>query len=136
MQFIKNWWYTEQYYKIAADGTQLSMYDSSEYVCILHIYKSPTGIQYKFIQPNQSYQTKPLPYSIFGLSITIQHRSYILPVKSFLLHGNTLNNTIVLWLCKNYLYVSPGESTWNIIDDTVQLHTSKTIHFGDTITYS
>lgn len=145
MQFIKNWWYTNQYYKITSDGTQKSIYDSSEHVYILHIHKSPTGLQYKFIKPGQSYQTKPLPYTIFGLSVTIEHtsifglsthRSYILPVKSFLLEGNTLDDTIVLWLCKNYLHVTPGKSLWTIIDDKVRLHTGKTIRFGDTIIYS
>lgn len=66
-----------------ADGTQRSMYHPSEYVCILHIHRSPTGIEYRFIQPNQSYQSIPLDYTIFGLSITIEQRSFILPVKSF-----------------------------------------------------
>ena len=148
MQFIKNWWYTDQYYKIMDDGTQKSIYDSSEYKCILHIHKSPTGLQYKFIQPGQTYQTRPLSYTIFGLSLTIEHsytlwgvsitthRSHILPVKSFLLEGNTLDDTIVLWLCKNYLHVTPGKSLWTIIDDKVRLHTGKTIRFGDSITYS
>ena len=136
MQFIKNWWYTDQYYKITDDGTQKSMYDSSDYKCILRIHKSPTGIQYRFIQLGQPYQTKSLPYTIFGLSVTIQQRSFVLPVKSFLLHENTLNETVALWLCKNYLYVSPGEITWSLIDNVVQIHTCKTIHFGDTITYN
>ena len=148
MQFIKNWWYTDQYYKISADGNQLSMYNSSEHVCILHIHKSPTGIQYRFIKHGQSYQSSTLSYTIFGLSLTIEHcytifglsittnRSHILPVKSFLLEGNTLDDTIVLWLCKNYLHVTPGKSIWTIIDDKVCLHTGKTIHFGDTLHYS
>jgi hypothetical protein len=148
MQFIKNWWYTDQYYKIMDDGTQKSIYDSSEYKCILHIHKSTTGLHYRFIQPGQSYQTRPLSYTIFGLSLTIEHaytlwgvsitthRSHILPVKSFLLEGNTLDDTIVLWLCKNYLHVTPGKSLWTIIDDKVRLHTGKTIRFGDSITYS
>ena len=148
MQFIKNWWYTDQYYKIAADGTQVSIYDSSEYVYILHIYKSPTGLRYRFIKPGQSYQSSALSYSIFGLSLTIEHsytlwglsitthRSHILPVKSFFIEGNTLDDTIVLWVCKHYLHVTPGKSLWTIIDDQVRLHTGKTVHFGDIITYS
>jgi hypothetical protein len=126
MQSIKNWWYTDQYYKITKEGDQKSMYDSSPFEYILHMHKTSKGIQYHFLKPGDSYQIR-LPYSVLGLSITINEDCYVLQPSSFLIQGNNLGEIFVLWLCKYYLYRKHGKAEWTIVDDTVTLHQGYTI---------
>ena len=54
MQWIKNWWYTDQYYKITKDGDQKSIYDTSSFEYILHMHKTSKGMNYHFIKPSES----------------------------------------------------------------------------------
>lgn len=121
MQWIKNWWYNDQYYKITKEGCQLNMYDPSPFEYILHMHKTPKGMQYHFLKSGDSYQIKN-PYHVLGLSITIDGTCYVLPPFSFLIQGNILGDTFLLWLCKHYLHRKPGKGEWMIVDDTVCLH--------------
>jgi hypothetical protein len=126
MQSIKNWWYADQYYKITNEGDQKSIYDSSPFEYILHMHKTSKGMQYHFLKPGDSYQIR-LPYSVLGLSITINEDCYVLQPSSFLIQGNNLGEIFVLWLCKHYLYRKHGKAEWTIVDHTVMLHQGSTI---------
>ena len=126
MQWIKNWWYTDQYYKITKEGGQKSMYDESPFEYILHIHK---GL-YHFLKPGDSYQIKH-PYSVLGLSITIDDHCYVLPASSFLIKGNRLDDTFVRWLCKHYLKCAYGKHEWTVVDTQVQLHKGTTLHVNN-----
>lgn len=126
MQSIKNWWYTDQYYKITKEGDQKSIYDSSPFEYILHMHKTTKGMQYHFLKPGDSYQIR-LPYSVLGLSISINDDCYVLQPSSFLIQGNNLGEIFVLWLCKHYLHRKHGKVEWTILDDTVMLHQGSTI---------
>lgn len=128
MQWIKNWWYTDQYYKITKEGDQKSMYDESTFEYILHIYNNGT-LNYHFLKPGDSYQIKH-PYTVLGLSITIDH-CYVLPASSFLIKGNRLDDTVVRWLCKHYLRCTYGKHEWTVVDTQVQLHKGTTIHVNN-----
>ena len=121
MQWIKNWWYVDQYYKITKEGDQKSIYDSIPFEYILHMHKTDKGMQYHFLKPGDSYQIR-LPYSVLGLSISINEDFYVLQPSSFLIQGNELGDIFVLWLCKHYLYRKNGKAEWTILDDTVMLH--------------
>jgi len=123
---MKNWWYTDQYYKITKEGDQKSIYDSSPFEYILHMHKTAKGMQYHFLKPGDSYQIR-LPYSVLGLSITINEDCYVLQPSSFLIQGNNLGEIFVRWLCKHYLYRKHGKAEWTILDDTVMLHQGSTI---------
>jgi hypothetical protein len=129
MQWIKNKWCTDQYYKITKDGEQKSMYDASPFEYILHMHKEKV-MQYHFLKPGDSYKIKQ-PYTVLGLSVTIDDQCYVLPADSFLIQGNVLGDTFLLWLCKNYLHISPGKSEWNVVDTQVQLHTGSIIHVNN-----
>ena len=126
MQWIKNHWYTDQYYKITKEGDQKSMYDASPFDYILHIHKG----QYHFLKPGDSYQIKH-PYSVLGLSITLDDDCYVLPASSFLIKGNHLGDTFVKWLCKHYLYRSVGKVEWTVVDSQVQLYKGTEIHVNN-----
>lgn len=126
MQSIKNWWYQDQYYKITKEGDQKSIYDSSPFEYILHMHKTSKGMQYHFLKPGDSYQIR-LPYSVLGLSISINDDCYVLQPSSFLIQGNNLGEIFTLWLCKHYLYRKHGKAEWTILDDTVMLHQGTTI---------
>lgn len=126
MQSIKNWWYQDQYYKITKEGDQKSIYDSSPFEYILHMHKTTKGMQYHFLKPGDSYQIH-LPYSVLGLSITINEVCYVLQPSSFLIQGNDLGEIFVLWLCKHYLYRKHGKAEWTILDNTVMLYQGSTI---------
>ena len=97
------------------------MYDSSPFEYILHMHKTDKGMQYHFLKPGHSYQIR-LPYSVLGLSITIDGDCYVLPSSSFLIQGNELGDIFVAWLCKHYLYRKYGKVEWTILDDSVMLH--------------
>ena len=127
MQWIKNQWYTDQFYKITKEGDQKSMYDESPFDYILHIHK---GLHYHFLKPGDSYQIKH-PYTVLGLSITLDDQCYVLPASSFLIQGNRLDHTFVRWLCKHYLYRSPGKVEWTVVDNQVQLHKGTEIHVNN-----
>jgi len=130
MQCLKNWWYQDQYYKITKEGDQKSMYDSSPFEFILHMHKTSKGMQYHFLKPCDSYQIR-LPYSVLGLSITIHGYCHILPSSSFLIKGNKLGEIFVAWLCKHYLYCSPGKGEWMIVDNQIQLHKGTVIYVNN-----
>jgi hypothetical protein len=129
MQYLKNWWYTDQYYKITKEGDQKSIDDPSPFEYILHMHKEDK-MYYHFIKPGQSYQIKH-PYSALGLSITMNGYCHILPSSSFLIQGNELGDVFVAWLCKHYLYCSPGKGEWTIVDNQVQLHKGTMIHVNN-----
>lgn len=129
MQWLKNWWYTDQYYKITKEGDQKSIDDPSPFEYILHMHKEDK-MYYHFIKPGQSYQIKH-PYSALGLSITMNGYCHILPASSFLIQGNELGDTFVKWLCKHYLYCTPGKGEWTIVDNQVQLHKGTVIHVNN-----
>jgi hypothetical protein len=126
MQWIKNWWYTDQYYKITKEGDQKSIYDSTPFEYILHMHKTDIGMQYHFLKPGDSYQIR-LPYSVLGLSISINENCYVLQPSSFLIQGNELGDIFVAWLCKHYLNRKYGKAEWTILDDTVMLHQGSSI---------
>jgi len=121
--------YTDQYYKITKEGEQKNMYDASPFDYILHMHKDVV-MQYHFLKPGDSYQIKH-PYTVLGLSVTIEDKCYVLPSSSFLIQGNELGDTFLLWLCKNYLHISPGKGEWTIVDTQVQLHKGKFIHVNN-----
>jgi hypothetical protein len=125
MQWFKNRWYTNQYYKITEDGTQVSMMDPCNYKYILHIQNKDT-LKYHFITDNY---TLTCPYKILGMSVNIRNNEYILPPNSFLVKGNELfNKTFTLWLCKHYLYITPTNTCKVVILDE-----NADIHFGSLI---
>jgi len=128
MQWIKNKWYTDQYYKITKEGDQKSMYDASPFEYILHMHKDVV-MKYHFLKPGDSYQIKH-PYNVLGLSVTID-QCYVLPASSFLIQGNELGDTFLLWLCKHYLHIPPGKGEWTILDTQVQLHKGMLIHVNN-----
>jgi len=129
MQWIKNKWYTDQYYKITKEGDQKSMYDTSPFEYILHMHKTAKSMNYHFIKPGDSYQSI-FPYSVLGLSFTLHEHCYVLPT-SFLMKGNELGDTVMSWLCKHYLYVTPGKGEWCVLDDKIQLHYGSIIHVNN-----
>jgi hypothetical protein len=128
MQWIKNWWYTDQYYKITKEGDQKSMYDASPFEYILHIHNNGS-LNYHFLKPGDSYQLKH-PYTVLGLSITLD-QCYVLPASSFLIKGNRLDDTVVRWLCKQYLKCDYGTYEWTVVDTQVQLHKGTEIHVNN-----
>ena len=130
MQWIKNRWYVDQYYKITKEGDQKSMYDACPFEYILHMHKTDKGMQYHFFKPGDSYQIR-FPYSVLGLSITIDGDCYVLPHSSFLIQGNELGDIFVSWLCKHYLYRKNGKAEWTILDDTVMLHQGSSIYVNN-----
>jgi hypothetical protein len=121
MQWIRNWFYEHQFYKITAQGDQVSMMESVPYSYILHI-QNKNGLKYHFIQDSYTIE---IPYEIIGLSVYIRDTAYILPPKEFILKGNELfTETLTLWLCKHYLYIPPSsESTLTLIDSNIDVHT-------------
>jgi hypothetical protein len=121
MQYIKNWWYDDQYYKITKEGDQKSMFNSCPYVYILHIHKTKSFMQYHFLKSGDSYQIHS-PYSVLGMSIIMNNHCYVLPPQSFLLKGNELGEIVMQWLCKHYFYRRPSIGEWTILDDQIQLH--------------
>lgn len=128
MQWIKNWWYTDQYYKITKEGDQKSMYDASPFEYILHIHNNGS-LNYHFLKPGDSYQLKH-PYTVLGLSITLD-QCYVLPASSFLIKGNRLDDTVVRWLCKQYLKCDYGTYEWTVVDTQVHLHKGTEIHVNN-----
>ena len=134
MQWLKNKWYTHQYYKITEDGDQVSIYDAQKAHYILHIQN--TGpLYYHFITPGKSYEIHA-PYDVLGLSIEIGTRkNYVLPAKSFILQGNPLGSTVfVKWLCKHYLGISFQEY-WKIhcIDAEANVYSGHTLYVDNTL---
>ena len=119
MQYLKNWWYKDQYYKITSDGEQQSMEYEGAFETILHIYKSEKGMQYHFIKPGESYKIVN-PYDVIGLSFTVHNTPYILSPHSFLIQGNEWNETFMRWLCL-YLGVSYGKGRIALLDRNISL---------------
>ena len=130
MQWFKNWWYQEQYYKITKEGDQKSIQDEGAFEFILHMRKNNKEMHYHFIKPGDSYQIKH-PYTAIGLSITIDGFCYVLPVSSFLIQGNRLGETFMLWLCKHYLYRTPMYGQWMIVDKDVTIYQGTMIHVNN-----
>lgn len=120
MQWLKNWWYNDQYYKINSKGEQLSMYEDCLFEYILHIYKSKKGLQYHFIKPGDSYKIVN-PYDVIGLSFTVDDNVYLLSPHSFLIQGNEWNEVFMKWLC-NYLGISYGECKIALLDRNITLY--------------
>jgi hypothetical protein len=120
MQWFKNRWYTNQFYKITAEGKQLSMMSTEDYVYILHIQNKGT-MKYHFITDNY---TLTCPYKVLGMSVNINNKDYILPPNDFLVKGNELfNETFTLWLCKHYLYITPiNTCKVAILDENADFH--------------
>ena len=115
MQWLKNKWFTHQYYKITKEGDQVSMMENISHVYILHIYNDG-HIRYHFIKPGQSYKIK-YPLKLLGLSVTYDMVHYILPTESFVIEHNDFNSTVQKWLCKHYLHIPPQDNgQFTIID--------------------
>jgi len=113
MQCLKNYFYTDQFYKITEEGDQISMTGNTPYVYILHIYK---GKKYHFVKPNESYKLE-YPYKLLGLSVQF-HKTFILPPDSFVIKGNEFTIPFLKWLCKHYLMITYKESpTITVIDE-------------------
>jgi hypothetical protein len=121
MQWLKNRWYQDQYYKITIDGNQVSMMDTCAFKYILHIQHKDTT-KYHFIVNEYTLNS---PYKVLGMSIRIGGKDYILPPNDFIVSGNELFNEIfTLWLCKHYLYISPHITcTVTILDENADMHT-------------
>ena len=120
MQWLKNWWYNDQYYKITSEGEQRNMEDDVFFEYILHIYKSSKGLQYHFIKPGESYKIVN-PYDVIGLSFTVHNKTYILSPHSFLIKGNEWNEIFIKWLCK-YLGIYYGQGTIALLDRNIILY--------------
>ena len=120
MQWLKNWWYNDQYYKITSEGEQRNMEDDVFFEYILHIYKSSKGLQYHFIKPGESYKIVN-PYDVIGLSFTVHNKTYILSPHSFLIKGNEWNEIFMKWLCK-YLGIYYGQGTIALLDRNIILY--------------
>ena len=119
-QVFKNWWYSDQYYKITPDGEQKSMEDDCVFDFILHIHKSPKGLQYHFIKQGESYKIVN-PYDVIGLSFTVHDKTYLLSPHSFLIQGNEWNEVFKRWLC-NYLVIFYGDGTIALLDRNITLY--------------
>jgi hypothetical protein len=121
MQWIRNRLYENQFYKITAQGDQVSMMESVPYSYILHI-QNRNGLKYHFIKDSYTIE---IPYEVIGLSVYIQDTAYILPPKEFIVKGNHLfTESLTLWLCKHYLYIEPcTESMLTFIDSNIDVHT-------------
>jgi hypothetical protein len=121
IQWIRNWFYEDQFYKITAQGDQVSMMDSTPYAYILHIHNKD-GLRYHFIKDSYNLVT---PYTVIGMSVFINDTSYILPPKEFIVQDNELfTEPLALWLCKHYLYITPSpECTITLIDTNIDIHT-------------
>jgi hypothetical protein len=105
MQWIKNYLYKDQYYKITKEGDQ-------------------RRLQYHFIKPYDSYEIV-VPYKVLGLSVYLNSKTYVIPPHSFFIQGNELfHETFFLWLCKHYLFIQPCQGTTTIIDENIDIHTS------------
>jgi hypothetical protein len=119
MQWLYNKLCSHQFYKITRDGDQLSMMDNTPFEYILHI-QNDGKLRYHFMKENY---VLTHPYSVLGMSITIQNKQYILPSEQFIIQDNELfNETMTLWLCKHYLYITPcNKSTITILDENADI---------------
>ncbi len=127
MQWFKNKIQEHQFYKITKDGDQVSMMESTPYAYILHIQNDVDGMKYHFV--TDSYDLV-VPYKAIGMSVYIKDTSYIIHPHEFIIQGNNLfNETLTLWLCKHYLYITPCEtSKLTIIDTNIEIHTCDLLH--------
>jgi hypothetical protein len=121
VQWIRNLLYEHQFFKITAQGDQVSMMENVPYAYILHI-QNKNGLKYHFIKDSYTIE---IPYEVVGLSVYIQDTAYILPHKSFIIKDNELfTETLTLWLCKHYLHITPTtKSTITLIDSNIDVHT-------------
>jgi hypothetical protein len=132
LQWLKNRWYTHQYYKITKTGEQCSMMDNVEHEYILHIYNDGK-IRYHFIKKGQPYKIV-YPYRILGMSIKFNQRTYIVPPHSFILQNNEFTEPVQLWLCKHYLYISPScQGLFTLIDDMAVIRNGNFLHINNTL---
>jgi len=120
MQRFRNWWYNDQYYKITKDGEQRSMWSNAKHESILHIHKSPQGLQYHFIKPGESYKIVN-PYDVIGLSFTVRDKTYLLSPHSFLIQGNEWDEVFMKWLCK-HLGIPFEMGTIGLLDSNITLY--------------
>ena len=128
MQWIKNKYYTHQYYKITVDGEQRSIYDKCKESYILHLKNDHGVMKYHFIPPNGNYEMEK-PYSVLGISIRIRNHTYLLPVDSFIWKGNVLfDRPLLRWLCMHYLGIMPADTCRIVaIDADANLHSGERI---------
>ena len=123
MQWLNNYLYKDQYYKITKEGDQRPMLDCCSYEYILHIHHDKI-LQYHFIKPYESYEMIT-PYKVLGLSVYLNSKSYVISPDSFFIKGNELfHETFFLWLCKHYLFIRPCTGTATIIDENIDIHAS------------
>lgn len=121
MQWLYNKLYTHQFYKITKDGDQLSMLDNAPFEYILHIHNDGK-LRYHFMKDNY---VLTIPYSVLGMSVTIQNKQYILPSEQFIIQDNELfSEPLTLWLCKHYLHIDPCDtSTITMLDENADIQT-------------
>jgi len=119
MQWLYNKLYKHQFYKITKDGEQLSMLNNSEFEYILHI-QNDGKLTYHFMKENYSLIK---PYSVLGMSVTIQNNQYVIPSEQFIVQDNELfTDTLTLWLCKHYLHIPPcNKCTITILDENADI---------------
>lgn len=132
MQWLKNKYYTHQYYKITPEGEQKSIYDTCKEAYVLHIYNDQDVIKYHFISKDYEIIS---PYKVIGLSVCIRNRTYLLPSSSFIIKGNVLFDTPVLrWLCIHYLHIMPCDTcTIVAIDEDANLYTGTQLNVRKTL---
>jgi len=132
-----------QYFIVAADGTQLPLtaynYAVMQPATLLVIYYSRTDTKYRMIAPvtetapsagdvvqeiEAAYRNFEVPsYSFLGISVSVGRGSYDVPPQDFMVVGSRLfTKTFNLWLCKNYLHVTPSDDIQvTFIDDAVRV---------------
>jgi hypothetical protein len=119
------------YFSIADDGTQTPLTDDIPKTLMV-IYYTPTRTKYRMLTPEETdieelksaYSTYEEPtYSFLGLSVSIDDVEYEIPSDEFMVVGSLLFSPIFnLWLCKNYLHVTPSSNiVVTFIDDAVRM---------------
>jgi len=129
MQWLKNLWFTHQYYKITEEGDQVSIFETVPYKYILHIEH---GKKYHFIKPRESYKIE-CPYKVIGLSVHF-NQTFILPPESFIITGNEFTEPVLKWMCKHYLWTTyVPKATFAVIDEHAVMRQGNSFSVNNTL---
>ena len=128
------------FYVVDNNGRQLSLTDRNLalHKTLLVIYYSPSFIKYRFHtisgfgdseQIRQAYITfeEPEKYKLFAVNAIVHEQVHTINALEFNIVGNVLfTPTFKLWLCANYLHVSPTTNmSVSYIDDETTITTTE-----------
>lgn len=113
------------YYKISAEGDQLSINSTVNSIYTLIVYKTKKNTKYRFTDSLNVSELQIPSYTLLGMSVYINFKSYIICPSDFLIVNNILFTPVFnLWLCKHYLKIFPTNNvSITILDKFVDVHT-------------